>query len=63
MRYHICREKRLSDLAQQVQGYLNEGWEAQGGIAVDSGLDGLYYQAIINRDLPAAPKKNAQAHN
>ena len=51
MRYHVCRASRLFELEQQVNEYLRDGWEPQGGFAVDAGIDGLYYQAIINRDI------------
>lgn len=63
MRYHICVAKRPHELEKQVNEYLADGWEPQGGLQHGNNLDSLYYQAIINRDFPAAPKKSAQAHN
>lgn len=44
--YDICRAKSLYELLEQVNKYLADGWELQGGVAVSSSSGGLFYQAI-----------------
>ena len=51
MRYLVVEAKSAEELQQQVQGYIMEGWEPLGGIAVAThgALNYWYYQAMVMR--------------
>ncbi len=48
----VMGERRLdgimSEFAHDVENYLNDGWELQGGIAIDSET-GYVYQAVYRK--------------
>lgn len=42
--YRVLTASRLYELEQQVRGFIDTGWEPQGGINRE---DGKYYQAMV----------------
>lgn len=50
--YKVLEDMRISDLMNQVNYWLAEGWECQGGIAIfhnHSFYSNMFFQAMIKR--------------
>lgn len=48
MEYKVVRAAMLDEFMHSVTQHLNEGWELQGGLAVDRSGYGMYYmQAVV----------------
>lgn len=52
MRYLIVEATSATELQEEVQRYIDEGWELQGGVAVATygALQWWYYQAMVLRE-------------
>jgi hypothetical protein len=52
MKYLIVEANSAAQLQEKVQYFINQGWELQGGIAVDTNGAGnwWYYQAMVQRE-------------
>jgi hypothetical protein len=55
MAYQIVANQDLNQLTTEVKGFLDDGWQLQGGIAVANLPNGaLYLQAIVRTEMPQA---------
>lgn len=51
MKYQIIQSNSIYSLAEQVQYFIKQGWEPQGGISVDpSHTPSWLFQAMIKND-------------
>ena len=65
MKYRVVKENTYWALTMEVNNYIKEGWEPQGGISIEryGEISAYYFQAMIKREQQIDRSSESESEN